>query len=161
MDTKHLDIHTDAISSLNDAWELLRVEFYTELGLEIEPKTLGDDLFGALAFCLEAGIYPPPKLLLSIAENYEAYMACKGKLSLEEAFYGRPERSGGNFSSRSHKESTVRFLDMELVFNELKVDQSTKRSQVDIAEEHLLRQGSEQDPESLLRKLRRYRASKK
>ncbi|WP_219628404.1 hypothetical protein, partial [Vibrio parahaemolyticus] len=60
-----------------------------------------------------------------------------------------------------HKEAGVRLLDMELTFNELQIVQSSRRSQVEVAEEHLNRQGSEQDPESLLRKLRRYRASKK
>ncbi|EGQ8037713.1 hypothetical protein [Vibrio parahaemolyticus] len=158
---KHLDIHSDATRSLNAAWEFLCDEFYTDLEGRLEPTNFDNNLLGALTFCLEAGIYPPPKLLLLIAGKYEIYMASKGELSLEEVFYGRPERSTGNYSSRSHKEAGVRLLDMELTFNELQIVQSSRRSQVEVAEEHLNRQGSEQDPESLLRKLRRYRASKK
>ncbi|MEW4534777.1 hypothetical protein [Vibrio paracholerae] len=161
MDTKHSDVHSDAISSLNEAWEFLLDEFYTDFEHQLTSTTFGNDLLGALTFCLEAGIYPPPQLLLSIAENYEIYMASKGELSLEEVFYGRPERSSGNYSSRSNKQSDVRFLDVELMFHESQFDHRPKRSKIEIAEEHLIRQGSEKDPESLLRKLRRYRASKK
>ncbi|TOA23225.1 hypothetical protein, partial [Vibrio parahaemolyticus] len=103
----------------NAAWEFLCDEFYTDLEGRLEPTNFDNNLLGALTFCLEAGIYPPPKLLLLIAGKYEIYMASKGELSLEEVFYGRPERSTGNYSSRSHKEAGVRLLDMELTFNEL------------------------------------------
>ena len=36
------------------------------------------------------GFYPPPEVLFAVHDAFDAYLAADGKLSLEEAFFGKP-----------------------------------------------------------------------
>ena len=40
---------------------------------------------------VEGGLYPPPELLFTILDVWKTYRESAGKLSLEEAFFGKPK----------------------------------------------------------------------
>lgn len=60
----------------------------------------GDHPISALFNLVDDGLFPPPELLLTMTEMFTAYMAGRGKLSLEEAFFGPTKRKAGNFAQR-------------------------------------------------------------
>jgi hypothetical protein len=136
---------------LEDAWQLLNKSCYSELSLDKERPINTEDPLGKLAYFMEFGIYPPPELLLQITKIYESYIGQKGSKDLEESFYGKPIKGLGNYSGRKAKSRDVSFLDALLQVE-------TKSSQFQVAEEYLSNIGSDEDPEHLLRKLRRHKA---
>jgi len=156
MKTKYLDINERTINELEEAWEYLNKHFYSELNIESERPVESENPLGKLAYFMEFGIYPPPELLLQISELYEEYMLNAGKIDLEESFYGKPIKGIGNFSGREAKKEDVKFLDT-MIYIEGIGNNKKKRSQYEIAEEYLRTKGSDEDPEHLLRKLRRYK----
>ncbi|KPW00537.1 MULTISPECIES: hypothetical protein [unclassified Pseudoalteromonas] len=156
MKSKYLDINEQTINELEEAWEYLNKHFYSELNLERDRPLVSEDPLGKLAYFMELGIYPPPELLLKISEIYEVYMLQAGKVDLEESFYGKPIKGIGNFSGREAKKQDVKFLEMTLSMEAIS-NEKKKRSQYEVAEEYLRAKGSDEDPEHLLRKLRRYR----
>lgn len=48
---------------------------------------------------VEAGLYPPPELLLTLWEAWFGYMQAEGKL--ENAFFGPPVPKAGNYAARA------------------------------------------------------------
>ena len=56
------------------------------------------------------GSFPTPEVMLSIAKSFDLYLTAAGDLSLEEVFFGRPKRRGGNFAFRWHKELTFQYF---------------------------------------------------
>lgn len=55
---------------------------------------------------VEGGLYPPPELLIVIAETYRRYLDAHGRLDLETAMFGRLRHNVGNFSGQH--ESRIR-----------------------------------------------------
>lgn len=63
----------------------------------------GQNIVGFMdAVC--SGFYPPPDVLFAVHDAFEAYLAADGKLSLEEAFFGKPTPKLGNYAARMHAE---------------------------------------------------------
>ena len=56
------------------------------------------------------GFYPPPEVLFAVHDALETYLAADGKLSLEEAFFGKPTPKLGNYAARRHAERRKAFL---------------------------------------------------
>ena len=144
-------------AELEEAWGLLRDTIYNDLDVDSGREYPICNPFKKLSNCLEFGMYPPPEVLISISETYERYMARKGEIDLEEAFFGKPKKGRGNFSSRSNRESDVHTLQLFLSLN----DVTDKKSQYEVASEYLANKKSDEDPEHLLRKFRRYRKALK
>lgn len=59
----------------------------------------------------EMGYYPPPELMLALSALLNEYLDGKGKLSLEEVFFGKPRRRTGSFAVRSVKHGRDLFTD--------------------------------------------------
>jgi hypothetical protein len=141
------------LASLINAWEFMDAEFNPnnewniERGAEIR-RTNGAPL-GALAHFLELGLYPPPELLLTLADCWNCYMENAGHITLEEAFLGKPRKSAGNYAKqRKSRFSRVRIkLDFVNLLSEGK-------SGTEAAEIISQRLGGKPDADSLLRVLR-------
>ncbi|MBM4968968.1 hypothetical protein HYO26_22265 [Vibrio parahaemolyticus] len=148
----------DIEAELEEAWSILRDTIYSDFDVDNGREYPICNPFKKLSYCLEFGMYPPPEVLINIAQTYERYMSRKGEIDLEEAFFGKPQKGKGNFSAKSHREADVHMLQLFLSLN----DVTDKKTQYEVASEYLSRQKSDEDPEHLLRKFRRYRqASKK
>ena len=68
----------------------------------------------ALFFIIDMGFYPPPELLLALHDMYSLYKAFEGKLTLEEAFNGKPRKGIGNYAARKARDLTYASFSMEL-----------------------------------------------
>ena len=147
----------DTKAELEEAWATLRDTLYSDLNVDSDRSEQIDNPLKKLSFYLEFGMYPPPEVLISISETYQKYMNLKGEIDLEEAFFGKPKKGKGNFSSRSHKSSDVHMMDLSLALNAV----TDKKSQYEVASEYLERKNSDDDPEHLLRKMRRHRLAAK
>lgn len=56
----------------------------------------GRTIVDVLNTYFDMGVYPPPELLLTIGDMFQTYYHCKGKVSLEEVFFGKSKRGVGN-----------------------------------------------------------------
>lgn len=157
MKYKHLDISDETVEDLKSMWEEQRTSFFS--WWNNNEDNIAEHPLAALVYCLEAGIYPPPSILLKIAETYEGYIHKQGEISLEDAFFGKPIKGKGNYSSRKAKSYDVTMLHMMVQLETLTVDINQRRSQIEIAEEYLDKKRSDKDPEHLLRALRRLRTN--
>ncbi|PMJ97871.1 hypothetical protein BCU12_22015 [Vibrio sp. 10N.261.55.A7] len=154
------DNSKESTSELEEAWQLINDTYYEGLDLDADRPIVSEDPLGKLAFFMEFDLYPPPELLMQIVNVYQSYIAQEGSVNLEESFYGKPIKGLGNYSGRKSKSEDVKFLDVMLQIESVTQNVKTK-SQIEIAEEYLLNKGSDEDPEHLLRKLRRHKAKSK
>lgn len=97
------------LDSLNQSWELLS-EFYSEgfdgeLIIRSDDERTSETPIGAFRYYIEMGFYPPPEILMAIADAFEMYFKTSGKLSLEEAFFGPEKKWVGNKAVRKAKDS--------------------------------------------------------
>jgi hypothetical protein len=67
---------------------------------------------GCFLNLLESGFYPPPEILLALADGFRTYFTAEGHLELEEIFFGKPLRGSGNFSKR--KMTGRRYIEFHL-----------------------------------------------
>ncbi|EJT1341103.1 hypothetical protein QNE93_004217 [Vibrio vulnificus] len=147
----------DTKAELEEAWEVLRNSIYSELDVDSDREVPVRNPLRDLNYCVELGMYPPPEVLMSISDTYQKYMALKGKINLEEAFFGKPQKGKGNFSSRSHKDSDLFMFQLLLSVNSV----TDNKSQYEVASEYLERESRDEDPEHLLRKMRRRKQESK
>lgn len=161
MEYKNLDIADETIEELEEMWEEQRSSFFSWWSNSEESAPIAEHPLAALAYCLEAGVYPPPYVLLQIAETYKDYIHRQGEASLEDAFFGKPVKGMGNYAARKAKNRDVSMLHMMVQMEELTIDASKRRTKIEIAEEYLDKKRSDEDPEHLLRKLRRLRQKMK
>jgi hypothetical protein len=161
MKYKYLDINDSIIEDIEEVWDVINEEFYAELNIGKDDAPSADNPLASLAFDLEFGIYPQPEVLLQIADTYKEYIHRKGSVSLEDIFFGKPVKGVGNYAARKAKMEDAAFLNVMVQCEELLIDSSKKRTQIEIAEEYLIKKGSEEDPEHLLRKMRRLRSKMK
>lgn len=101
---------------LNEAWDAISEGDLSpaERGSELRPTACTP--IEALSYLIGMGFYPPPELLLAIADCIDTYMANGGSMTLEEAFFGRPKKSAGNHAKRS--ESRTRKIALKWRFIE-------------------------------------------
>jgi hypothetical protein len=105
----------------------------------------------AMSLYLEYGAYPPPAVMLWVRDQLEQYLSAQGKLSLEEAFFGKPKRRAGNFAAREHAGRRLFAW-----WFELGVQVEKGKSEIDAASEIVSREELKIEPESLLRQVRLY-----
>jgi hypothetical protein len=97
------------LSEMEDDWQLITQSAAMNLKLDepLDPKDplgMRDDEktsstpLNAFRYFLDIGLFPPPEILLAIAECFERYFQAEGQLELEEVFFARPrkKRIGNN-----------------------------------------------------------------
>jgi hypothetical protein len=148
---------------LEEAWQLLNKQLYNGLNFSSEREVVTNigNAFEKLNSYLEFDLYPPPEILLALNATYQNYLYSKGEINLEDAFFGKPQKAQGNFASRKAKSIDVHHLDLAFALNKFEGQYGNKCSQYEVAEKYLTSIGSDEDPEHLLRKWRRYRQPKK
>jgi hypothetical protein len=89
--------------SLEDEWKVLS-EYQTFNNLPIFPRESFQKShktpLKAFLTQMENGFYPPPEILLTIADSFNIYFMSEGEVGLEEAFFGLPKKGIGNYSAR-------------------------------------------------------------
>tara|TARA_R110001583_G_C5653815_1_gene408998 strand:+ start:1393 stop:1968 length:576 start_codon:yes stop_codon:yes gene_type:complete len=139
------------LSGLEGAWA--EIEHLYE-GLELrdgDPEKIADSPVDALCYMIESGFYPPPELLLALADCFRLYESGDGVVELEEAFYGPRKNRVGNHAARRKKLLNHMGLGLDILASRIK-DQPLIKA----AEEHITNHSLDIDPESLLRSYRRF-----
>ena len=54
------------------------------------------------------GLYPPPEMLIVLLEQHDVYLEARGRLTLEDVFYGPAAKRAGNYAARRDKEAQRR-----------------------------------------------------
>lgn len=90
---------SDSVSALKEIYTRIQglqpnIERGEHLALTSEAPLL------TLLYCIDAGKYPPPELLLAIADSLRKYMQAGGDKELEDVFFGRSRPKAGNFAQR-------------------------------------------------------------
>ena len=134
------------ISSLKNAWEELGSEG-VERGQEL--RNVSDSPLSVLFYFIEMGMYPPPELLLALADSWSIYGANAGAMSLEEAFLGPSKKGAGNYAGRRHSKYRKRQIAWD--FSRLLAKGMTR---TEAAEAISLEMGGKPDVDSILRSLR-------
>lgn len=108
------------LSSLEGSWEILS-DHYEVIDREKHPSKSPVESF---EYYIEMGFYPPPEIMLFIKEAIELYYHSKGKLSLDEAFFGEAHRKKGSPSFRKGKYFKYSSIEFSAGFIQKKEDVS-------------------------------------
>lgn len=123
MEYKNLDLDDETVKVFEDMWEEQRSPFFSWWDKSTDNSSIAEHPLAALAYCLEAGVYPPPSVLLQIADIYKGYVHKQGEISLEDAFFGKPIKGMGNYAARKAKSSDVTMLHMAIQLETLTTDE--------------------------------------
>lgn len=149
-DTDGLD---SALGTLVNAWEVLHQEFDPDNLWNIERgaqiRRVSGTPLGALTYFLDMGLYPPPELLLTLADCWRTYIENSGKITLDDAFLGKPKKSSGNYA----KQKRTKFRRVVMTFDFITLLKDGK-SRIEAAEIVSQRLGGKPDADSVLRLLR-------
>lgn len=114
-------------------------------------KTNSDlGVLDALFSNIELGFVPDRSLLLVIYECWMIYINSHGEISLEEAFFGKPIKSVGNYAGRKYSEN--RKLIIKYQFQNALRENGGRRMKA--AEKVSEDWGGQIEPESILRMMR-------
>ncbi|MBB1061863.1 hypothetical protein [Marilutibacter spongiae] len=138
--------------SFNEAWDELN-EQYSIHGKPImkrgsECKT-SDSPLSTLFYYVDMGFYPPPELLFGLFEVWKRYVGARGKMSLEEAFFGPTKKGAGNYAKRTASRFRKVWLTWE--FDRMLREGMTRS---EVAEELSNQMGGKPDADSILRMMR-------
>lgn len=135
----------------------------------------------AFSSCLEFGLIPPPEILHTLDEMFRTYSLALGGLTMEEVFFGKPDKDKGEYpvralsdnrdhglhprfekwksSKKNLKNSFSLSIQAEEFFRQLeqkKQDDELKMKNLGFNEEHVDTPRKEVDIESFLRQHRRW-----
>jgi hypothetical protein len=114
-------------------------------------EEFGDHPLVVISLFIRAGHYPPPELLLAVVAMYQAYIAGKGELTLEECFFGKPKPKAGNYAAQCARKLK------ELIWTiNVAVASGDAQSGIHAAEEIVRRDGLDIDPETVLRAVNKH-----
>ena len=152
--TKLIEEHQNypTLDGLEHSWNLLESDYNQDMPnlIEREKEKYSSPLSSFMCM-VDMGFYPPPEVMLSILDCFQNYENMKGKVSLEEVFFGKKERGIGNYAARKARTEVLSFLDFNITCNH------ENKSQYEIAEYVISHLRLEDEPDSLLRQYRRYK----
>lgn len=140
------------VDALNEAWDSLEPLYQCE-GVPCVKRgaasSASENPLSSLFYYIEMGFYPPPELMLALADAWSVYRAGCGAVTLEEAFLGRSVQKAGNYAKRDQaklKKMRIRWEFAALLRN--------GRSRQEAAEEISNLFHGRPDADSILRDLR-------
>jgi hypothetical protein len=141
------------LEGLEESWDLLSNHYNTPMEGVIDRNDIAQNTpLDAFRYMIEAGYYPPPEVLLALNDCFDMYMALRGKVELEQIFFGEKKRGIGNHAARTYKDKAYKHLWAELMVNRA----YEQKSQVEIAESVIDLFELKDDVDSFLRGYRRY-----
>lgn len=163
------------LDGLAASWEVLS-EFYGKRsdfpGIDDDGPLIeryGDSYSGspleAFLFCVEMGFYPPPELVLAVADGFRHYMDAAGDKSLDMAFFGEEHKKKSSLSFQAKRLGEYRAFHWFYIANLVRAEQGEveQLSQEELAEDFLkseLRPPTHgEDIETFLRGYRRWKES--
>jgi len=138
--------------SLEESWEQLD-ELYMGI-YERNGKSASTPLDDFL-YSTEGGFYPRPEILVFLAESFEYYFLMKGKVNLEDIFFGKQKKGVGNQAAQKARKEMIQLLDFAFIGRDFSISNNPKATDLELAEGIVNKHNLDIDPESLLRKYRR------
>jgi hypothetical protein len=153
---------SDNLESLEPAWERLN-ELYDGIFDRVEDGHSFKLPIDELIYQVSSGFYPRPELLVAVVSCFERYFSNKGEIELEEAFFVKSTKRIGNYSALQSSHPDLKLL--ESIVRRSKSPFSQKKgirplTLNEAAEQVINELKLDIDPESLLRKYRRYKDNK-
>ena len=150
----------DTNASLEPAWQILNEFFYGDMFERFEDEASFKLPVEEFIYHISNGFYPRPELLVAVASCFESYFSKKGEIELEEVFFGKNTKRIGNYSALTSRHPEIKLLESLLrrsksPFSEKKGIKPLTLNEA--AEQVINKLKLNVDPESLLRKYRRYR----
>lgn len=103
----------DFFPGLEDSWQSLPIAKKWPR----DKTRFSDYVLPSVASWLEnIDDYPPPELLIAVAELFQEYMNGAGSLTLEEVFFGKPRQAKGTYAAREAKSDVLTGVGFELFF---------------------------------------------
>lgn len=112
------------LSEMENSWQLITrssamslkldgpIDPNDPIGMRDDEKTSSTPL-NAFRYFLDIGLFPPPEILLAIAECFERYFQAEGQLELEEVFFSRPRKQRiGNNSAQEARDRLYESFDL-------------------------------------------------
>lgn len=172
------DVRYPVLDGLNDTWETIDHEYgsMNDNGDTGNEKRLIDRFdkpaktpLEAFVYYVDSGFYPPPEILLAVKSCFDAYMSFKGRVELEEIFFGERKKGVGNFSAKESHNAIFDFMQFKESLNSIKsANNKQKKTQTELAEEVINKfypshnEPSElADLDSFLRSYRRWKKKRK
>ena len=163
-------INKDNDESFEPAWEVINDLYGGIFERNPDDRTTpsgefrhGDTPINEFMYMVNSGFYPRPEYLKVIHDCFQRYFFMEGRESLEEIFFGDEKKRIGNHSAQKYNNQDVNFLHRLLIknnspYNKLRnIPPLTKLEASELTVQELR---LNIDPESLLKKYRRYLKSK-
>lgn len=111
-------VHDDypVMSGLERAWRLLEKDY--EVVNRVEQPS--DNPISSFEYYLDLGFYPPPEIMMVLADALRLYFSGSGNLSLDEILFGEKHKKTSSFAYKKHKKFKYQFFKMHLDLNRRK-----------------------------------------
>jgi len=153
------DLDRARMMRLQTFWQACRREFvYPGAFSRDADEGLGVPPLHALFLWISFGLYPPPELLLTLADVFKRYMDKGGPpKALEEAFFGMPIRGAGTYARQTKSRSRELGIILD-VFMQMKLAESKgiKTNRTKAAAEILKQRGSNRSAKEQVKEIRRH-----
>lgn len=141
------------LEGLEESWKLLEDYYNNPIEDVVDRSRIVQTTpLRAFRYMIEAGLYPPPEVLLALDSCFEMYMAQRGKVELEQIFFGDKKRGVGNYAAQNYKDRAYNHLQVELLIN----NAFEQKIQIEVAERVMELFKLTDDVDSFLRGYRRY-----
>ncbi|WP_116364205.1 hypothetical protein [Parahaliea mediterranea] len=147
------------LSELDAAWKKLSADYGEFLSRE-RDEAFGSTPLEAFLMLIRQGYYPPPEILLAVADSFDAYFLSHGDVEMDKFFKERI-RGYGDFATRRAAEHDSReFLILKFI-NKYRA-KNRKKNVPDLEDEYLRMKGrSTEEAGSIDERARRLRAREK
>lgn len=100
------------------------------MGFKREDR-IGRTPFESLDTCIEASRYPPMEVLVTLNDALKMYFWGKGKLSLEDVFFGPEKKGVGNYAARKARSKVYEDFESFLILGHFGFGKSAKKREKD------------------------------
>jgi hypothetical protein len=97
------------LESLEETWGGISADYGSLITRDDDERTAETPL-NAFLFLIDSGFYPPPEILLAVAQCFEHYQGCAGDVDLEDVFFGERKKGVGNYAARKSRDFLYRYL---------------------------------------------------
>jgi len=138
-----------------EAWQILLKEYNQHEEVVVRDLQRFDTPFEAFVDAIGTGHYPPPEVLLALAKCFSVYIESEGKISLEEALFGKPKQKRGVWAKQKADEKI--FWHFKLYLGSAWIrNRALKVVHIQEAKNFLIKKNRRDDPDSFLRAYRRW-----
>ena len=154
-------INDPRYKDIEHSWSVLTAD-YNEQFPDLVNREIGhhkDTPLSAFRNYIDDGFYPPPEVLFALNDCFNVYMGLRGRLELEDIFYGERKRGVGNYSARKSRIEAYEYMFLQERFNELEQFiklEKKKKSKSELAEEVIECHKLDDDIDSFLRGYNRF-----